>query len=283
MLPLRLRVVPRQLDAPVLDVVDRADGLPVGADDFHVLADFLGIHAIPFWLPRGRAPRIRKPVQAGFHAASRDIYLRVHSRQGVKDVFKKLCIAVLGALAASGAHAVDKKWSRLDGCRYLEHKNNDGDSFHVQCGKEKFFARFYFVDAPEAYANVAAQLQEQYEYFGVTMDEATRAGAKARDRVHSLLASRPFVVHTRRASGQGRSGNIRYLSLVEVDGRYLHEVLLSEGLARAKGTPVTLPTGQKSKDYVPALRRLEDEARIGRRGLWGTSIASKRTIKNSPL
>jgi endonuclease YncB( thermonuclease family) len=202
----------------------------------------------------------------------------------VKDVLKKtLYIALLGALVAFGAHAADKKWSRLEGCRYLEHKNNDGDSFLVQCGKEKFFARFYFVDAPEAYANVASQLQEQYEYFGVTMDEATRAGGKARDRVQSLLAVRPFVVHTRKAHGQGRSGNARYLSLVEVDGRYVHEVLLSEGLARAKGTPTTLPTGQKSKDYVPALRRLEDEARTGRRGLWSTSVASRRAIRNSPL
>ena len=51
---------------------------------------------------------------------------------------------------ASPALAADRKWSRLEGCRYLEHKSNDGDSFQVQCGKEKFFARFYFVDAPEA-------------------------------------------------------------------------------------------------------------------------------------
>ncbi len=193
-----------------------------------------------------------------------------------------MLLAALAALVlALPAGAADKKWSRLEGCRYLQHKNNDGDSFQVQCGREKFFARFYFVDAPEAYVNVASQIQEQYDYFGVTMEEATRAGAKARDRVQSLLAARPFVLHTRRANGQGRSGNVRYLSLVEVDGRYLHEVLLSEGLARAKGTPVTLPTGQKSRDYVPALRRLEEDARLGRRGLWATSVASKRILKNS--
>lgn len=198
-------------------------------------------------------------------------------------MLKLLVAAVLGSALVAPAVAAGRKWSRLEGCRYLEHKNNDGDSFHVQCGKEKFFARFYFVDAPEAYANVAAQLQEQYEYFGVTMDEATRAGAKARDRVQSLLASRPFVVHTRRANGQGRSGNVRYLSLVEVDGYYLHEVLLREGLARAKGTPTTLPTGHKSREYVAALRRLEDEARLGRRGLWASSVESKRIVKNAPF
>jgi hypothetical protein len=40
-----LRVVPRQLDAVALDVVDGADELVVGADDFHVLSDKQGIHA----------------------------------------------------------------------------------------------------------------------------------------------------------------------------------------------------------------------------------------------
>lgn len=191
-------------------------------------------------------------------------------------MFKRVCITAVAAFLALGAQAADKKWSRLEGCRYLAHKNNDGDSFLVQCGSDKFFARFYFIDTPEAYANVAAQIQEQYEYFGVTMDEATRAGAKARDRVRSLLTTRPFVIHTRKASAQGRSANTRYYSLVEVDGRYLHEALLSEGLARNKGVRVMLPTGQKGKDYAAALQRLEDRARLERRGLWATSVESRR-------
>ena len=194
-------------------------------------------------------------------------------------MLKRLCVAAVACLALS-AHGADKKWSRLEGCRYVTHKYNDGDSFLVQCGREKFFARFYFVDAPEAYANVASQIQEQYEYFGVTMDEATRAGAKARDRVQSTLTTRPFVIHTRRANAQGRSENTRFYSLVEVDGRYLHEALLSEGLARNKGVRVTLPTGHKGREYAAALQQLEDRARLERRGLWATSVESRR---KSPL
>ena len=45
-LALRLRVVFRQLDFIAFDVVYRADGLPVGAHDFHVLADVGQVHGI---------------------------------------------------------------------------------------------------------------------------------------------------------------------------------------------------------------------------------------------
>lgn len=182
------------------------------------------------------------------------------------------------AVLACGANAADKTWSRLDGCRYVADKNNDGDSFLVQCGREKFYARSYFVDAPEAYANVAPQLQDQYEYFGVTLDELTRAGGKARDRVQGLLGTRPFVIYTRHASAQGRAKTIRYYSLVVVEGRYLHEVMLSEGLARNKGVRVALPTGEKPRPYAGALQRLEDDARLARRGLWAASDPSKRKL-----
>src|SRR5688572_26840986 len=48
MLAAGLRVVLRELDAVALDVVDGADGLAVGADDLHVLADIGNVHA---WSP----------------------------------------------------------------------------------------------------------------------------------------------------------------------------------------------------------------------------------------
>lgn len=200
---------------------------------------------------------------------------------GVRTI-RNVYIAVLAGLFALSAHAAEPKkgWQRLDACRYVADKNNDGDSFLVQCGREKFYARFYFVDAPEAYAHIASQLQDQYDYFGVTLDELTRAGGKARDRVQGLLSTRPFVIHTRHASAQGRAKTVRYYSLVEVEGRYLHEVLLSEGLARNKGVRVALPTGHAAKAYAGALQRLEDDARIARRGIWAVSDPAKR---KSPL
>jgi endonuclease YncB( thermonuclease family) len=56
--------------------------------------------------------------------------------------------------------------------------------------------------------------------------------------------------------------------------------MLSEGLARNKGVRVALPTGQSAKAYAGALQRLEDDARLARRGVWAASDPSKR---KSPL
>lgn len=150
----------------------------------------------------------------------------------------------------------------------------------MQCGREKFFARLYFVDCPETDVSFPERVREQYDYFGVTMDEATRAGARARDFVGSALSSRPFFIYTKKSFAQGRSKNTRYYSLVQVDGRYLHEILLNEGLARNKGTAVALPTGEKSRAYVKGLQGLEDRARLERKGLWATHDPAKRVLKS---
>ncbi len=174
------------------------------------------------------------------------------------------------------AYAADKKWSQLDSCRYLENKNNDGDSFLVRCGKEEFYARFYFVDAPESNASKPEQVRQQYEYFGVTMDELTRAGAVAHTYVRNALLGKPFVLHTKWANAQGRAQTRRYYSLIETNGRYLHEVMIAEGLARTKGTPTTLPSGEKSKEHKAKLQLLEDNARVSRKGVWATSVESRR-------
>lgn len=189
---------------------------------------------------------------------------------------------VLGLWALAGAAAEKKPWLKLDGCQYLADKNNDGDSFLVQCGREKFYVRLYFVDSPEADLSSAERVRHQYEYFGVTFDETTRAGATARELVRSRLATRSFVVHTRKAFAPGRSKTTRYYSLVQVDGRYLHEILLGEGLARNKGTIVALPTGEKARAHVASLQIVEDRARQERKGLWATHDPAKRQL-NSPF
>ena len=184
------------------------------------------------------------------------------------------------ALPGQAAEKKTKPWMRLDGCQYVPDKSNDGDSFLVHCGREQFHVRLYFVDCPETDLSFPERVHEQYDYFGVTMDEATRAGARARDYVSAALRSRPFVIYTKKSFAQGRSKATRYYSLVEVDRRYLHEMLLSEGLARRKGTAVALPTGEKAKAYAAALQGLEDRARLERKGLWATSDPAKRVLKS---
>ena len=192
---------------------------------------------------------------------------------------KTLLVTVLGLLAvlpAASAADTRSKWKRLDACRYVADKSNDGDSFHVQCGRERFVVRLYFVDAPESDASFPERVRQQYDYFGVTMDELTRGGARARDYVDALLRTRSFSIYTRYSFAQGRSKNTRYYGLVAVDNRYLHEILLVEGLARNKGSRVALPTGEGPKVYIPILESLEDRARMHRKGLWATSDPLKR-------
>ena len=119
---------------------------------------------------------------------------------------KRALIALFALLPATLCHAAQTKaWTTLDACRYVADKSNDGDSFLVQCGRERFFVRLYFVDAPESDVSFPDRVRQQYEYFGVTLDELTRAGARARDYVQSALVQRPFVVHTKKTFAQGRS------------------------------------------------------------------------------
>jgi endonuclease YncB( thermonuclease family) len=80
-----------------------------------------------------------------------------------------------------------------------------------------------------------------------------------------------FVVYTRRATAPGRSKGARYYGLVELRGRLLDEILISEGLARNKGTAVNLPDGTKSRVHIKKLEELEAGARRARRGAWATA------------
>lgn len=178
---------------------------------------------------------------------------------------------VLAVLLAAGAQAAEeKRWHRLEGCRYVAAEGNDGDNFLVQCARGKFHVRLYFVDAPETDASFPERVRQQYEYFGVTLDELTRAGAKARDYVRAVLGPRVFVIHTRYTFAQGRSKNPRYYGIVEFDGTYLHQALLAEGLARNKGARVAL-AGQTSRQHADVLQAVENRARMERRGVWASS------------
>lgn len=181
---------------------------------------------------------------------------------------------LLASLLAVQGYAADKSkpkpWQRLENCRLVDRPANDGDSFGVQCGSEKFVLRLYFVDAPETNLNFNERSREQAQHFGVSLDDALKAGYQARDRMRSMLSG-PFLVLTRKANAQGRSSEPRYYGLVHAGGRYLHEVLLAEGLARAKGVTTTLPDGERSRDYLVKLGAIEEQARTQRKGAWARS------------
>ena len=190
---------------------------------------------------------------------------------------KRVCAGLAALLLTLACQAQEKQWMTLD-CLYVGDKSNDGDSFLVQCGRERFFVRLYFVDAPETNMDFPERVRQQYEYFGVTLDELTRAGLVAQGYVQRLLASRRFAVHTRKAFAQGRSKHTRYYGLVQVEGRYLHEILLEEGLARNRGSAVVLPTGEKAKAHKSTLQAIENRARDFRKGVWAHHNPANRVL-----
>lgn len=183
------------------------------------------------------------------------------------------CAVALGLLQAGAGLAAGKagnKWQTLHDCLYQGRAANDGDSFGLECGRGIYVLRLYFVDAPETNLNYGERVRQQAVHFGTTLDETLKAGYRASELVQGVLRG-PFTVFTKYASAPGRSREPRYYGLVVVDGRYLHEVLLAEGLARLKGVSTTLPDGTKSRDYRKRLQALEKQARIARKGAWAKS------------
>jgi len=177
---------------------------------------------------------------------------------------------VLSIVLCQHARAGDKKeWLKLTDCRYVEWQDNDGDSFRVHCGDKEFTARLYYVDAPETNLRHGDRTREQSLHFGITLDETMNSGEKAKQRVKELL-QKPFVTWTRWATAGGRGRESRYYVIIEVDGKNLAEILVSEGLARTKGVSAPLPTGEKGKEFMERLDTLESEARAKHLGAWAT-------------
>jgi endonuclease YncB( thermonuclease family) len=163
-----------------------------------------------------------------------------------------------------------KEWVKLDDCHYVEWQDNDGDSFRVRCGDKEFTARFYYIDAPETNLRHGDRVREQSLHFGITLDETLNAGEKAKQRVKELL-QKPFVLWTRWATAGGRGKESRYYVIIEVDGKNLAEILVSDGLARTKGTSAPLPSGEKGKEFMEHLDDLEKTAGDKRVGAWSKS------------
>lgn len=182
---------------------------------------------------------------------------------------------VLSAVAGASRAAETKPWVTLTNCEYVASESNDGDSFRVRSGTNEFSLRLYFVDAPESTMTYPERVRQQSEHYGITLDETLKAGAKARDRTQALLRE-PFLVRTRWASAAGRGRETRNYGIVEVGARSLAEVLVSEGLAQAKGVAPNLPSGEKAAAYMKRLEDLQGEARQKRLGAWATTPELKK-------
>ena len=176
----------------------------------------------------------------------------------------------LGALFGQSWAGEKKEWVKLTDCRYVENPDNDGDSFHVRAGDKELTARLYYVDAPETNLRQGDRTHDQALHFRITLDETMKAGEKAKQRAKELL-QKPFAIWTRWATAGGRGRESRYYVIIEMDGKNLGEILVSEGLARVKGMAPNLPNEEKGKAYMERLDDLESGAHEKHLGAWATS------------
>jgi endonuclease YncB( thermonuclease family) len=183
-----------------------------------------------------------------------------------------IAFCLLTAIAGKGFGGEKKERVKLADCRYVENPDNDGDSFHVRAGDKEFTARLYYVDAPETNLRHGERTHDQSLHFGITLDETMKAGEKAKQRTKELL-QKPFLIWTRWATAGGRGRESRYYVIVEVDGKSLGEILVTEGLARTKGVAPNLPNDEKGKAYMERLDDLETAAREKHLGAWATSTS----------
>jgi len=63
---------------------------------------------------------------------------------------KLLATALAMGLLSLGCTAHAEEWEVIEGCRLIDNRYNDGDSFHVKADGEERIFRLYFVDCPEA-------------------------------------------------------------------------------------------------------------------------------------
>jgi endonuclease YncB( thermonuclease family) len=162
-----------------------------------------------------------------------------------------------------------RAWRELDGIRLVEQDANDGDSFHARRNSTRYFFRLYFVDTAETDLRFEDRVQEQADYFGVTIPEVMKGADQATEYVRGLLEGKDFTVFTRYEDARGASNMKRHFAMVRVGDRWLCELLVENGHARIFGKPSDLPDDTPARTHWARLRRLEAEAKEAHRGTWG--------------
>ena len=169
-------------------------------------------------------------------------------------------------------------YERLTGCALIEHRSNDGDSFHVRHGNDEHEFRLYFVDAPESSYktyrggdNNGARLGHQGRYFGgLSIEQTTAIGTEAKKFTASLLKGRPFTVYTKwqPVFDSGRSYCFVELPDSATGERFLSEQLVAQGLARIYTEGAAMPGGSSKRNQEDKLKTIERSARGGKVGAW---------------
>jgi endonuclease YncB( thermonuclease family) len=163
-------------------------------------------------------------------------------------------------------------------CTLVDARGNDGDSFLVKLpdGKKAEF-RLYFVDAPEsAFKSYAGgdtnhrRIQDQAaDLGGIRPEQAVEIGKKAKAFTTEALASRPFHLHT---LWDSPFNDDRFHAFIEIQhhgkSRWLHEVLVEQGLVRIHTKGADLPDGTPYSKHKSHLQALQATAKKNALGVW---------------
>ena len=158
-------------------------------------------------------------------------------------------------------------------CTLIESKYNDGDSFLVSHEGKTQEYRLYYVDTPESrdkpYDDHRRRVTKQGEVLGgLSYEQTIKVGKKAKTFTKTLL-KKPFKVYTK---GELVYQGPRLYAFVKVQykgaERWLHELLVENGLARIHTKGVTTPEGVDYYQHKKALQKVESQAKRSKEGAW---------------
>lgn len=171
------------------------------------------------------------------------------------------------------------RYEVFPGCTLAQDRGNDGDSFRVKLpGGRTEIIRLYFVDTPESafktYGggrnNHKRIAQQAANLGGITSQQAVEIGIKAKTYALALLSAAPFTLHT---EWDDPFGDRRYHAFVEIthngEKRFLHELLVEQGLARIHTKAATMPDGTSERKQEARLLNLQRAAKSNESGAWG--------------
>ena len=167
----------------------------------------------------------------------------------------------------------DDKFQIHENCVLSPSKFNDGDSFLVEHDREKQEYRLYFVDTPESrdkpYDDHKQRVERQGEDLGgLSYKRTISVGYNAKTFTSKIL-QKPFNIFT---VDELVYGGPRKYAFVQVDyegeQRWLHEVLIENGLARIHTKGVSTPVKNSAKEQKERLKTLQESAKKAKKGAW---------------
>lgn len=167
------------------------------------------------------------------------------------------------------AKQASKVFEVILGAKLHDHRDNDGDSFHLNHNGQTHEFRLYFADCPEKKRHQfnGDRLAEQGQYFGGLSEAETVAiGRQAQTFTLRLLSTQPFTLYTKWQSVY--NSRRHYGFIVFADGEDLSVKLIRAGLARIHTSGIALPDGRSVNDYQNQLRDIVQQARSQRMGAW---------------